>query len=69
MYAIADRIVTLHRTVFGAVERALEGWFLGLAARFVFAAVLWLYFLNSARTKEGGSSRNRPSATLRPVST
>ncbi len=53
MYAIADRIVTLHRTVFGAVERALEGWFLGLAARFVFAAVLWLYFLNSARTKVG----------------
>jgi putative oxidoreductase len=51
MYAIADRIVSLHRTVFDAVERALDGWFLGLAARFVFAAVLWLYFLNSARTK------------------
>jgi putative oxidoreductase len=53
MIVIATRLKALHDTVFGAVERALDGWFLGLAARFVFAAVLWLYFLNSARTKVG----------------
>lgn len=53
MIVIATRLKALHDTVFGAVERTLDGWFLGLAARFVFAAVLWLYFLNSARTKVG----------------
>lgn len=53
MMAIATRLKGLHDTVFGALERALDGWFLGLAARFVFAAVLWMYFLNSARTKVG----------------
>ncbi|MFC5585215.1 DoxX family membrane protein [Nitratireductor kimnyeongensis] len=31
----------------------LDGWFLGLVARFSFLAVLYLYFLNSARTKVG----------------
>lgn len=53
MIAITTRIKELHDAVFGGVERALDGWFLGLAARFVFAAVLWMYFLNSARTKVG----------------
>ncbi len=36
-----------------AVEAALEGWFLGLAARLVFAAVLFGYYWNSALTKVG----------------
>ena len=53
MIAIATRLKGLHDAVFGGVERGLDGWFLGLAARFVFAAVLWMYFLNSARTKVG----------------
>ncbi|RST84836.1 DoxX family membrane protein [Aquibium carbonis] len=53
MIVLATRLKALHDAVFGAVERALDGWFLGLAARFVFAAVLWFYFLNSARTKVG----------------
>ncbi|WP_187968210.1 DoxX family membrane protein [Aquibium microcysteis] len=53
MTAIATRLKRLHDAVFAAIERALDGWFLGLAARFVFAAVLWMYFLNSARTKVG----------------
>jgi putative oxidoreductase len=53
MIATVTRLKMLHDAVFGTVERALDGWFLGLAARFVFAAVLWMYFLNSARTKVG----------------
>jgi putative oxidoreductase len=36
-----------------ALDRALEGWFLGLAARVVFAAVLFGYYWNSALTKIG----------------
>lgn len=36
-----------------AVEAAMEGWFLGLAARLVFAAVLFGYYWNSALTKVG----------------
>lgn len=51
MSSLARNLMRLHETAFGAVERALDGWFLGLFARFVFAAVLWIYFLNSARTK------------------
>ena len=43
----------LHDRVFGFLERAGDRWLLGLIARFAFAAVLWLYFLNSARTKVG----------------
>mgnify|MGYP006289898473 FL=1 len=42
-----------HDRVFGAVERALEGWFLGLAARLIFAAVLFGYYWASALTKIG----------------
>lgn len=38
---------------FGAIERATEGWFLGLAARLTFASVLLVYFWNSALTKIG----------------
>lgn len=53
MIATVSRLKMLLDALFGTVERALDGWFLGLAARFVFAAVLWLYFLNSARTKVG----------------
>jgi len=53
MIATVSRLKMLLDALFGTVERALDGWFLGLAARFVFAAVLWMYFLNSARTKVG----------------
>ncbi|MEM6945052.1 MAG: DoxX family protein [Pseudomonadota bacterium] len=37
----------------GGFERALDGWLTGLAARFVFAAVLFGYYWNSALTKVG----------------
>ncbi|PLX35947.1 MAG: hypothetical protein C0606_17845 [Hyphomicrobiales bacterium] len=45
--------IAAHTRVFTALERALDGWFLGLAARFVFAGVLLFYFWNSALTKIG----------------
>ncbi len=53
MSRIAQQITRLHDTVFGTLERLTDGWFLGLFARFIFAAVLWAYFLNSAFTKVG----------------
>lgn len=43
----------LHDRVFGFLERLGDAWLLGLVARFAFAAVLWGYFLNSARIKVG----------------
>lgn len=43
----------LHDTIFRLVERLTDGWFFGLFARFVFAATLYVYFLNSAKTKVG----------------
>jgi putative oxidoreductase len=43
--ALSDRIER--------IERALDGWFLGLLARVVFAAVLFGYFWSSALTKVG----------------
>lgn len=46
-------LVDLHTRVFAALERALDGWFLGLAARLVFAGVLLFYFWNSVATKLG----------------
>lgn len=53
MIHFAHAIAALHARVFSSVERLLDGWFLGLAARFTFLAVLYFYFLNSARTKVG----------------
>jgi putative oxidoreductase len=47
------RIAMLHGRIFGLVETQLDGWFTGLAARFAFAAVLLIYYLNSAATKVG----------------
>ncbi|MEJ2016348.1 MAG: DoxX family protein [Limibacillus sp.] len=44
---------SLYGRVVGAAERGLDPWFTGLLARFVFAAVLLVYYLNSASTKVG----------------
>lgn len=46
-------IRNLHDGVFGFFQRILQDWFPGLLARFVFAAVLFMYFFNSAKTKVG----------------
>ena len=46
-------LTSLHGRVFGFLEAKLDGWFLGLLARLVFAAVLAIYYLHSAATKVG----------------
>jgi len=46
-------LIDLYGRLVGRLEAALDGWFLGLLARFVFAAVLLVYYLNSASTKVG----------------
>lgn len=48
-----NAITALHDKVFGFVQRSLEDWLPGLLARLVFAAVLLVYFLNSALKKVG----------------
>lgn len=50
---MSNPIVRLHDHVFGMIERSLGGWLPGLVARFVFAGVLLMYFINSALTKIG----------------
>lgn len=46
-------IRAIHAGFFGRVERLAGDWFLGLAARFAFLAVLFFYFFNSWKTKAG----------------
>lgn len=46
-------IARIHNTVFHAVHQHLHSWFPGLFARFVFAGVLLVYYLHSAKTKVG----------------
>jgi putative oxidoreductase len=53
MIAIIDGLKRLHDAVFGIVERLTDGWFFGLLCRLVFAATLYTYYLNSAKTKVG----------------
>lgn len=43
----------LYESVFFNLQATLDGWFTGLFARFVFAAVLFQYYFNSAFTKVG----------------
>ncbi|PLW79015.1 DoxX family protein [Cohaesibacter celericrescens] len=43
----------LHSSLFDGLSRLLDGWFLGLTARFIFSSVLMFYFFNSALTKIG----------------
>lgn len=53
MGSLIELTVRVHDAVFGLLSRLTRGWFLELAARFVFASVLMVYFLNSAMTKIG----------------
>lgn len=46
-------IARIHNNVFNAVHQHLHTWFPGLFARFVFAGVLLVYYLHSAKTKVG----------------
>lgn len=58
MGALIGFFVRLYTMVFGTLERLTNGWLLGLAARFIFAAVLLQFFWNSALTKIGGNVMN-----------
>lgn len=51
--ALPATIRRAHERVFGGLERLLDGWFIELGARLVFAWVLLAYYLNSASTKLG----------------
>lgn len=53
MQGLACSIMKLYDRVFSGLEKATDGWFVGLAARFVFASVLLVFFINSALTKVG----------------
>lgn len=45
-------LISLHKFVFTQIEK-MAGWIIPTLARFVFAAVLFVYFWNSALTKVG----------------
>lgn len=49
----AHTIVGVHDRLFTRLAARLDGWFIGLCARAVFAAVLLPYYLNSALIKPG----------------
>ena len=53
MTALINALRQIHDGFFGLLGRLTEGWFFGLFARFVFASTLYVYFLNSAKTKIG----------------
>lgn len=53
MKGLICSIMTLYNRVFTGVERATDGWLVGLSARTVFASVLFMFFINSALTKIG----------------
>ncbi len=50
---LINLIRTMHDGFFGTIEKLANGWFLELAARFVFAGVLMVYYLHSASLKVG----------------
>ena len=58
-----DMFTRLHSSIFDGLQDALEDWFLGFAARLVFAAVLFFYFFNSALTKLGEIGLGLPTIT------
>jgi len=58
MGALIGFFIRVYTVLFGALERITNGWFLGLAARFIFAAILFQFFWNSALTKIGGNIMN-----------
>lgn len=46
-------LARMHKTVFTTLDGLLAGWFNGFAARFVFASLLLVYYLNSGWNKFG----------------
>jgi len=50
---IIQKLETYYAATFDTLQRLAGHWFMGLAARFVFASVLLVFFVNSAATKVG----------------
>ena len=48
-----QNLTGLHNQVFAKLSQALDGWFLGLAARLIFSSVLLFFFWGSGLTKLG----------------
>ena len=53
MSGLINTLMGLYCKVFAVIERATDGWLVGLAARLAFASVLLVFFINSALTKVG----------------
>ncbi len=53
MNSLINALRQVHDGFFGTLEKLTDGWFFGLFARFVFASTLYVYYLNSAKTKIG----------------
>ena len=53
LHDAAASVAKIHNSVFGTVQRWTDGWLLGLLARFVFAGVLLVYYVNAASLKVG----------------
>lgn len=51
MIGLVSALTRIHDGVFGALQKALDGWFIGLAARLAFGSVLLIFFWNSAYLK------------------
>ncbi|MEM1285337.1 MAG: DoxX family protein [Pseudomonadota bacterium] len=52
--SLISRVRSLYLSIVNGLERATSPWLPGLAARFVFAAVLFGYYWNAAQTKLDG---------------
>ncbi len=53
MTSLINGLRLLHNGFFGALEKVTDGWFLGLFTRLAFLLTLYIYYLNSAKTKIG----------------
>ena len=49
-------LISIHDTIFDAVERHIGSWLLPTLARVAFLGVLFVYYWNSAKTKLGSGS-------------
>lgn len=53
MSGLINGLMSLYCKIFAAIENATDGWLVGFTARFAFASVLLVFFINSALTKVG----------------
>ncbi len=53
MNALINALRQLYTGFFGVLESITDGWFMGLFTRLAFLFTLYIYYLNSAKTKVG----------------